>query len=197
MVWVDIFQILDGILQRLHYNYNSADILVTTDINVLEFIASILTILCLIVHLISSNINTIDLHIHVYTDNTSAKSWLIKNITTHPLHAYLVQVLTHIQASYGLVITYGHIPGNHNTFADAASRHFQCPNGLHINKKLQLLHQFPVCPMLLSSIINVGNTPSLTIYALAVKAHILADEIISWVSANNITLQSTPYSMPH
>ena len=126
---------IDGIgwystdIKELTHYHNADDKLVSIDINVLEFLASILTVLCLILHLHTNNINTIDVHIHVYTDNTSAKSWLTRMISTHPLHAFLLQVLTHVQVHFGIILTFGYLKGELNIYADAASRPFNIPNG--------------------------------------------------------------------
>ena len=176
-------------LPSLTHYINKHNVLVPTDINVLEFIASILAIVSILVHVTASTPTSSYIHVHVYTDNTSAQSWLAKNISTHPLHAFLLQVLAHTQSYFGLILTFGYIPGQINIYADAASRHFKCPNGTSIFNELQTLHQFPVCTPLLTSIVNVATMPWSTISVLALNAHTVADEIISWISVESITYQ--------
>ena len=68
-------------------------------------------------------------HIHVWTDNTSALCWMTSFRAAHPLVLFFLQLLSHIQARFCLVITAGHIPGLLNVLADAASRDFACQNG--------------------------------------------------------------------
>ena len=177
-----------AINQLTHY-HNADDVLVPIDINVLEFLASILTVLCLLLHLHTHNINTIDLHIHVYTDNTSAKSWLTRMISTHPLHAFLLQVLTHVQVHFGIILTYGYLQGTLNIYADAASRHFNVSNGESLRVFLRQYKQFPICMPLLHQILNVAISPSLTISQVAAKSHMVAGEIISWIYADSSTFQ--------
>ena len=174
-------------IEQLTHYYNANDILVPIDINVLEFLASILTILCLLLHLRTHGLNTIDLHIHVYTDNTSAKSWLTRQISTHPLHAFLLQILTHVQVHFGIILTYGYLKGALNIYADAASRHFNVPNGEVLQSYLSRYKQFPICISYLKQIVSVATTQSLTISQIAVRSHTVAEEIISWIYANSST----------
>ena len=174
--------------QLINY-YNASDTLVPIDINVLEFLASILSILCLLLHLRSHNVTTIDLHIHVYTDNTSAKSWLTRQISTHPLHAFLLQVLTHVQVHFGIILTYGYLKGELNIYADAASRHFNVPNGASLRSYLSQYTRFPTCTTFLQRIVSVATKPSMTISQVAVKSHTVAEELISWLYAPNSTSQ--------
>jgi hypothetical protein len=68
-------------------------------------------------------------HVHVWTDNTSALCWMTTYRAAHPLILFLLQLLSHLQSRFCLVITAGHIPGLKNVLADAASRDFVCPDG--------------------------------------------------------------------
>ena len=174
-------------IEQLTHYYNENNILVPIDINVLEFLASILTILCLLLHLRTCDLNTIDLHIHVYTDNTSAKSWLTRHISTHPLHAFLLQVLTHVQVHFGIILTYGYLQGSLNIYADATSRHFNVSNGDTLRTYLSRYTQFPICISYLTQIVSVATSPSLTISQVAVRSHTVAEELISWIYATSST----------
>ena len=85
-------------------------------------------------------------HVHVWTDNTSALCWMTSYRAAHPLVLFFLQLLSHIQARFCLVITAGHIPGLQNILADAASRDFACLNGRQSFETLSEVHQHPVFP---------------------------------------------------
>ena len=85
-------------------------------------------------------------HVHVWTDNTSALCWMTSYRAAHPLVLFFLQLLSHIQARFCLVITAGHIPGLQNILADAASRDFACLNGRQSFETLSVVHQHPVFP---------------------------------------------------
>ena len=75
-------------------------------------------------------------HIHIFTDNTSALSWMIKFRSSHPLVSSLLQLFSHLQIRHHLLVTMSHIAGEKNIYADAASRNFEVPNGQDLLAKL-------------------------------------------------------------
>ena len=76
-------------------------------------------------------------HIHIFTDNTSALSWMCTFRSSHPVVASLLQLFSHIQMRHHLLVTISHIPGEENVFADAASRQFKVPNGASLYRQLE------------------------------------------------------------
>ncbi len=54
---------------------------------------------------------------------------MMMNRSHHPLHLYLLQVVTFLKVTYNVTVTMGHVPGVVNIYADAASRQFKLPNG--------------------------------------------------------------------
>ena len=68
-------------------------------------------------------------HVHLWTDNTSALSWLTSYKTSHPLIIHLLHVFAALQEKYNMIVTMGHIKGAINVLADNASRGFQTPTG--------------------------------------------------------------------
>ena len=64
------------------------------DINILEFIAVIFGLCAAILVLESTSLHTSDkhTHVHVWTDNRSCQSWMLKHRSDHPLHAFLLQL---------------------------------------------------------------------------------------------------------
>ena len=85
-------------------------------------------------------------HIHVWTDNTSALCWMTTFRAAHPIVLFFLQLLSHIQARFCLVITVGHIPGLLNVLADAASRDFACQNGHQSFETLSKVLRHTVLP---------------------------------------------------
>ncbi len=115
------------------------------DINVLEFIAAILSLVLLIRELTRKGVSLRGCHVHIWSDNTSCLSWMRKHRADHPLHLFLLHMFSFIQVRFGVIVTTGHIPGVINIYADAASRAFQCQNGNLIRD--QLSHQLPLLPV--------------------------------------------------
>ena len=54
---------------------------------------------------------------------------MLRHRAHHPLHLFLLQVLTFIKVTFNVTVTVGHIPGVVNIYADAASRKFNLVNG--------------------------------------------------------------------
>lgn len=154
------------------------------DINVLEFIAAILAAASAILHLLSHTTTTAPAfrHVHIWTDNTSCKSWLTRYRANHPLHSFLLQVFSHLQIRSSSLVTIGHIAGSVNVLADAASRKFHCPNGPIIRLQLEQLRQLPVSPTFLQEIALVATSPSLTASKVALLALTSVDSIIGSTS---------------
>ena len=76
-------------------------------------------------------------HIHLWTDNTSALSWMVRHKAHHPLHSFVLHMFAYLQVRYGVVVTAGHIAGLDNqtgsgttpvaAFGDRlAPRHWRC-----------------------------------------------------------------------
>ena len=101
------------------------DIPQSDQINIYEFLMTLTAVESLVrggrpIH-IPSNITW---HIHVWTDNSSALSWLIQHKSTHPLIVSLLRRYVSIQVDNKLLLTHGWIKGADNKLADAISRHF-------------------------------------------------------------------------
>ena len=140
-------------------HYDSKGRLTPVDINVLEFIASLLSIVHLLRYLYLAGQPSHAVHVHVWTDNTSCKSWMSTYCASHPLHCFLLQVYGLAQTHYGLIVTSGYLKGVLNCQADAASRSFQCPDGARLEEQLRgLPYQFPACPTLLTIINHVATS---------------------------------------
>jgi hypothetical protein len=75
-------------------------------------------------------------HVHIWSDSTSAISWLTKYRARHPLLALLLQVFSHLQHLSGLTASTAHLPGLLNIVADAASRNFATANGASVRALL-------------------------------------------------------------
>ena len=148
---------------------------VPMDINVLEFIATLITAFSAVATLPSYNGKTNNRHIHIWTDNTSCKTWLTKFSAVHPLHCCLLQVFGFIQARHHCLITVGHIKGEINTFADAASRNFNCPNGQNLRQQLNLLPLLPSFSNFILALEDVALTPSFNISQLLTKSLMILD----------------------
>jgi hypothetical protein len=130
------------LLQYVGYDGNVAD----TDINLLEFVAAIMA-LCAVIALWLQKRKGGDAHrhIHIWTDNTSCLSWMLTHRAHHPIHLYLLQVVAFLKVTYNVTVTAGHVPGEVNVFADAASRNFLLENGKgpELRRALNLLPRVP------------------------------------------------------
>ena len=117
---------LDQLSQYYRHDLSVASI----DINILEFIAAISSAILIVCHLRARAISTHNIHIHIWSDNSTCLSWIRSHRADHPLHLYLLHVFSFLQVYTGIHITTGHLSGVYNIYADAASRFFQCQNGL-------------------------------------------------------------------
>jgi len=72
----------------------------------------------------------------------------------HPIHLYLLQVVAFLKVTYNVTVTAGHVPGEVNVFADAASRNFLLENGKgpELRRELNLLPRVPWPTGLLTAI---------------------------------------------
>ena len=163
-------------------------VLRTVDVNVLEFIAALVSVTCLLRYLTVHNLPISATHIHVWTDNSSCKSWMTTYCTTHPLHCCLLQIYSLLQSHYNIVVTCGHIPGILNIYADAPSRNFDVPNGASIRQELDRLPRSQVCQQLITTVLDAANLTSSPVSLLPAKSLTALAGIISFVSAPNTTL---------
>ena len=99
---------------------------------------------------------------HIWTDDKSCLSWMTMNRSHHPLHLYLLQVVTFLKVTYNVTVTMGHVPGVVNIYADAASRQFQLTNGQGpaIRAEMEKLPQIPWPIGLLSNISRITTSRS-------------------------------------
>jgi hypothetical protein len=163
------------------------------DINILEFIAVIFALCAAILVLQSpstpsSNEHT---HVHVWTDNRSCQSWMLKHRSDHPLHAFLLQLFVLLQMQYRITVTVGHYPGCINVYADAASRKFRVPNGEQYQKELSLLPLLPYPHHLIHDIERVARRPSFDTLSLAHVALTSLVGVRGWIMRETIGL--TPH----
>ena len=114
-------------------------------------------------------------HIHVWTDNTSALSWMTRHKAHHPLHAYTLQIFAYLQVRYGVVVTAGHIPGLQNHLGDDPSRGFRGPNGALTQALLSGVTRTLALPPWLSSLREIGKRSSAITWegALSVLTHLV------------------------
>ena len=131
------------------------------DINVLEFIASLVTAIALI-QILDTLPNTTPRHIHIWSDNTSCLSWMKRHKADHPNHSFLLYCFSFLQVSHNLLITQGHILGHLNIYADAPSRNFNCPEGERIRLFLNHLPHWTPPTGFMNGIIQAFNMPSPT-----------------------------------
>ena len=117
-------------------------------INVLEFLIALVAIDELARRGRPSHLSPSDLwHVHCWTDNTVALSWLTKHKSTHPLVLYLLHVYTRIQVDNHMLVTMGHIPGVRNFVADALSRQYQTAAGPDVKAMLNHLTPHNTLPV--------------------------------------------------
>ena len=117
--------------------------LLPTPINVLELLALIITASLTIQTYITNHGSARDCHFHIFCDNISSVAKARTHRFDHPIYSYLLYILSYIQLHHGCTVGSSYLPGILNTVADAASRCFAVPHGLHIYRRyLQHLPQF-------------------------------------------------------
>jgi len=126
------------------------------DINIREFFGAVVALS--LVGPLYAGTPSHPTHIHIFTDNTSALSWMTTYRSSHPLVAYLLQIFSHLQVKHHLIVTSSHIPGKKNILADAASRQFLCPNGERHFQTLSPLKRFPALPPWLLTLAQSATT---------------------------------------
>jgi hypothetical protein len=131
-----------------------------TDINLIEFIALIITLRCMIFTHIHAHGTCTNCHFHIWCDNTSCLSWIRRHRALQPIHSMLLQLFTLLQVHFQIMVTVAHIPGCINIYADAPSRKFQVPNLAHIHEVLSLVPQLHILPTFSASIATLATCTS-------------------------------------
>ena len=106
------------------------------------------------------------LHLHLWTDNSSALCWLTKHKSLTPLNAYVIQLFSHIQARHQVLVTVGHVPGKANVLADAVSRNFRVPNGDQMREQLSTVPRVIPLPLWWQSLLRTASSCASTTSAL-------------------------------
>jgi hypothetical protein len=150
------------------------------DINLLEMIGAVTAILATERLLVASSpLVQPDgrhrglIHIHTWTDNSSALSWLVSHRSSHPLHAFLLQTLSFAMQRSRLLLTFGHVAGILNVTADAISRQFNVPAGPAVRTLLRSAARCPASRTFTESLRAVSSTESTSPYA-ALRAALTA-----------------------
>ena len=115
------------------------------------------------------------LHVHVWTDNTPALSWLTHLKAAHPLHAFLLQVLSHLQTKYRVLLTFGHLPGKRNVYADSVSRNFLTSTGHLIRQSLSLVTRHSSLPPWWPTMLKIAAKQTTPTWEQAVASLTLLD----------------------
>jgi hypothetical protein len=177
-------------IPTLNQYYTSDGLLHDVDINILEFIA-VLFALCAAIrfmHHAHMYDNTSHTHVHVWTDNRSCQSWMIKHRSNHPLHSFLLQLYVLLQVQHRITVTVGHYPGSINVYADAASRKFCVPHGEQYRQELMLLPLLPYPSHLIQDIVEIATKPSANTSSLALSALTSLDGVHGWIMQGTIGL---------
>jgi hypothetical protein len=130
------------------------------DINILECLAAVLALDATATTLSRSTLTDHPLHIHQFTDNTSTLSWLTSYRSRSPLHAFLLQLSSHLQIQRKCVVTRAHIKGKLNVLADAISRDFDCLNGSQYCQTLSTVPRLLSLPDWMSDLATMSPLPS-------------------------------------
>lgn len=108
-------------------------------------------------------------HVHVWTDNTAALSWMVKHKARSPLHAFCLHLSMSLQVRHNLVVTWGHVKGVDNGLGDAPSRGFRGPNGALIRALLAGVPRIQALPPWLASMRTIEPASSLGTWQDAVS----------------------------
>ena len=138
----------------------------SADINVLECLAAVLA-LDASTTLPHSYTHNEPIHIHQFSDNTSALSWLTTFRSRSSIHAFLLQLSSHLQIQRKFVVTRAHIKGELNVLADAISRDFDCPNGSQYCRTLSTVPRLLSQPGWMDTLADMSQTPSLATWKTA------------------------------
>jgi hypothetical protein len=131
--------------------------LLPTDINLVEFVALVITLRCMIFTRIASHGHCHNCHFHIWSDNTSCLSWIRRHRALQPLHYILLQLFALLQMRYGVLVTVAHIPGWANIYADAPSRQFHVDNLDHIRSVLSLVPELTISSSFTTDIVKLGT----------------------------------------
>ena len=129
--------------EELRYVITSIGTREDTSINILEFLALIITATLTIQLYTKMHGLARGCHFHIYCDNNTAISRARTHRSNHPIYSYLLYLLSYIQLQNGCTVGTSYHPGRLNIVADAASRSFRVTEGVQIyNKYLKHLPQF-------------------------------------------------------
>lgn len=157
-------------------------------INILEAVAAVLLFAALAVHIrrqpppsYPPSCTRPFIHVHLWTDNTSALYWLSKNRSRTPFTQLLFALFCHLQLMSGVVLTMGHIPGVLNVFADAISRHFQVPHGTALRAQLSRpeMLQWTLSSQWVNDMMRQSTEPSLLTSSPPLVARTLVEQLFS------------------
>jgi hypothetical protein len=149
-------------IEALPFYSSLGHTLLPTDINLIEFIALIITLRCMIYSRVVSHGHCHNCHFHIWSDNTSCLAWIRRNRALQPLHYMLLQLFSLLQIRYGVLVTVAHIPGWANLYADAPSRNFHVPLDTlpHIREVLSLVPQLTISRDFIIGIIKLATSTS-------------------------------------
>jgi hypothetical protein len=131
----------------------------SADINVLECLAAVLAF-DVSTTLPHTALHNGLFHIHQFSDNTSTLSWLTTYRSRSSIHAFLLQLSSHLQIQRKCVLTRAHIKGELNVLADAISRDFDCPNGSQCCQTLSTVPRLLSLPGWMDTLAAMSPTPS-------------------------------------
>ena len=150
-------------------------------INSLEFLAAVMAIVSTVRHLGPGAVR--GLHIHLFSDNIAALSWLRQYRKRSPFHLRLLLLVSYMQIRYDFVLTGAFIPGVTNIWADAVSRNFAVPNGPALRQSLLSIPQMHPSPLGLQILQSIATGSYTTPSLLARETLIALDGLIGSTSA--------------
>jgi hypothetical protein len=111
-------------------------------------------------------------HIHLQTDNTSARSWVHKHRAQYPVHLFLIHVLSLVLLRADVLLTSSHLPGTANVRADAASRNFQLPEHRAVREEMirEGFTRVPFCSTDFKSALGLMSTQAFSDISLILPA---------------------------
>ena len=162
------------------------NILLPTDINLIEFIALIITLRCMIYTHILAHGTCYQCHFHIWCDNTSCLSWIRRHRALQPLHYMLLQLFAMLQVHYGVLVTVAHIPGWANVYADAPSRQFHVDGLPHILSVLSQVTPLTISNDFIDDIVSLGTATLVAPSAQALGGLTLLESSIGAISATSM-----------
>jgi hypothetical protein len=132
----------------------SSNVLVDTNINILELYA-LLTTATLAIQQLQAMQSSTGCHIHIYCDNMSAISKCRTHRSNHPVYTYLLHLLSLLQLRNRCTIGTSFLKGKDNLVADAASRTFLVPQAATIYNRY--LHHLPYYKLSHDSVCIIRN----------------------------------------